>query len=225
MRTNMFRAIFTFLFFSVMFPVLAQEKIVRAQKEILLAEIKRKIYDESKIVDKKRQYTSIFSNGDILYQRLKAILRPNNLDPIDIAEADMLFDNAVPKLRKLQQGNRDLNRQLETRSILVSVDKLKELVDSLATLQIITGHKTGVRVVFGSYPFESGRTEQEKSGRLTVFFVGTMDTIPSQTFTPGSHRDMTLFKPQSQVGLIIMPRNHGDLCPNACDSTNTRYKD
>jgi hypothetical protein len=119
----------------------------------------------------------------------------------------------------------------ETKSVLVSVDSMYKLVNALKSYQDQTSRKTGVRVVFANYD-DVQLGSRTKSGQLTYFMVGTLDTLttPSITFNWQVQKDMTILGSSwsiPAVGLSVY--NHGELCPKKCDivddsnDKNTKY--
>lgn len=95
-----------------------------------------------------------------------------------------------------------------TKAVWFEASLIKLLYDSLYARP---GRFDGVRVYFGVYPQGFPNTRADYYNRLTVFFVPTM---PWQYNGHKNSLDTFIFKKDEIKNL-----NHGELCPNNCDST------
>lgn len=230
----MTKLLYTILFAAIVFNCYTdafsqnvKRDVSEKDKQAVLKELSLRLYDQTPIYSPFASDKKGITVGDATYFKVKDFLRKKDLESISVTEANALFYRAQGKLESIDDRYRfSLHNQKDSRSILVSVDSLKKFVDSLYNLGIESDHKTGVRIVFGTYDFSNATSDQDKSGRMTSFFVGTIDTLITNTYNSRfywkSQKDLTLSAQTTH--LIFLPRNHGDLCPNNCETYNTIYR-
>ena len=154
-----------------------------------------------------------------------------DLTEFPVMDADRYYKKYVDYKCATMERDHPTQDGLETKSVLVSVDSIYKLVYALKSYQDQTTRKTGVRVVFANYDDVQvgGRT---KSGQLTYFMVGTLDTLttPSTTFNWQVQKDMTILGRSWNIPPVgLSAYNHGELCPKQCDivddsnDKNTKY--
>lgn len=186
------------------------------------------IFDQNTTV---YEYTSYFES-----------LKDATVEPIDPDYAALLrknYDGKRARLEPLLRGQiremqRGANREpRDASSVWVAADEFAPFFGQLLKYQFDSSTKTGVKIVFGSYPYNKlrddmvlngARTNRDSlSGRNTVYFVGTFDSKPE---TPGyfvtRHREikgLSMPIPVIQNG-GFQYLNHGTLCPDSCTLDN-----
>lgn len=189
----------------------------------IMARLRDDARDSSIFIDKGLHPLVPKTNGQVFYGQLQTLLDLKPLAPIDLEYADRLYTNFNAKALSLEaRHSSTIKEGIESRSLVVSIDELKQLVYNLERLQLRENRKTGLRIVFGSYDFENGSADEAKNGRMTVFLMATVDRETGNTdFNARTQIDYSMINPTDTRGMIL---NHGDLCPNNCDGTGTMYR-
>ena len=159
---------------------------------------------------------------------LSDFFRILDLSELPVADADRYYTKYVTEKCSTIEGVYTTQAGHETKSILVSTDSICKLADCLRAYQNQSGRKTGIRVVFANYD-DVNVAGVKKSGQLTYFMVGTVDTVskPIAAFNWQNQKDLTILS--SAWGIPswgLTAYNHGELCPQQCNvgtTLNTRY--
>ena len=151
-----------------------------------------------------------------------------DLTPFPLSDADRMYGKYVgQKCAAIETRYPTLSGR-ETKSVLVSIDSLHALVDNLWNYQTITQRKTGIRVVFAGCD-DTNDAGVTRTGQLTYFMVGTIDTLqrPAAAFNGQYQKDLTILSSNWAIPAWgYVPYNHGELCPQQCNiagAQNTRY--
>jgi hypothetical protein len=158
---------------------------------------------------------------------LSDFFRILDLTELPIADADKYYDKYVAeKCKELELKYPTLDSK-ETKSVLVSTDSIYKLASELWAYQNQSNRKTGIRVVFANYD-DVDLAGVKKSGDLTYFMVGTIDTLlkPASTFNWHNQKDLTILSAGWGIPAWgLSAYNHGELCPNSCGAVgeNTKY--
>jgi hypothetical protein len=166
-------------------------------------------------------------------------IRAYKIQPIEPAYAQELVTNYDGKRQTIETLRPDRIRQersgstmkaRDASSVWSSVDEFGPFFSQLIEFQIRNETKVGMKIVFGSYKWDpkdsdmtgSARTYGDSlSGRNTVYFVGTYDTVAKQNdYFVTRHKEIKDLSSSIpvvgyRVGSVI---NHGTLCPDSCST-------
>ena len=154
------------------------------------------------------KYTSDYLDG--LFKIL-------DLTEFPVRDADRYFNKYVSEKYQSIKTAYPTADGAETKSVLVSTDSIYKLASQLITYQNITQRKTGIRVVFANYD-DTNLGGVKKSGHLTYFMVGTVDTVSvGNNFNWQYQKDLTILSDSWSIPAWgLSAYNHGELCPNSC---------
>lgn len=159
--------------------------------------------------------------------------------PIDEDYAKVLRDNynskkgiieiAIPDQMRHVRNPQGRTVATDASSVWVAVDEFAPYFTKLIQYENKNNTRTGMQIVFGSYPYDENRDNEMNgtvrknldtlSGRNTVYFVGTYDSLPgSKDYFVTRHKELKKLslpipvKGPPMSGFL----NHGTLCPDSC---------
>jgi hypothetical protein len=171
-----------------------------------------------------------FNSETFYYIKFLDSVREDKVKPISDEYAAMLrnnYDTKRIKIERLYVGQMQQSRNEAGRmeehdacSVWIPIDDFAPFFGQLLDREIIKDTKVGMKIVFGSYPYDShdATFPDSTSGRSTVYFVGTYDTIPhEQSYFVTRHKEIKdLSIPVPVKGGFQSQLNHGTLCPDSC---------